>query len=435
MIIPLLHFALITVSLGTYSLPELAHQLSTPGNEITAAGSLKERGALVALHERSPKDSLDILCKALDLQVVQVSQGTFRLEPKESVESRNRLWRVAAVKQLTDRWSQHQAQNAEWAEMDRPTLEKLEEQMARKPKAGETDDWTTLQMFLQAGAPAKAATLLMASASPDLRAEILTDGIQRDETSTSLPPDLVSQVRTRLAVYGPIGNPIMLQRVFSRYPGNPTSLVNLTLYGAIARDDGWALESVSGVLVVRNRMAFLDRVSNCPVGAIAHYIRTNSGHAGNPPYSTADRMDAGPGLPFVRDILPLVRARTAGGPEWFDYGGYRGLWDSYLWGRSLLLWPGLPVSVTADIRSQRSGKARVSLQDCDPGDVQKVAESMLGPESTDDRRQQVLQMLHRAHVELKWNRRLNGDTRVLMDLSGISDESLQSYNAIGFRIE
>ena len=428
---------------------------------------------------------------------------------------------------------------------------------------GDKEEWSSLQLLLEGDSVVR-ATAFFADAAPAISVDLLTHRLMRDRITAQLPSDLETAVRLKMARFGQIRNPTMLQRVFSREPGqlriitgifatndqgrwinlptarawlkigvDPPSISGRTLFsqlvngeprssipglaedakewfsasrnatsdafagpnmadvmpvsgydGALSsvieqwakttgkdvvmelapvgeslfygypnlpplqalklsvkasliRDDSWGMEYVDGVLVVRNRMAFLDRTADCPIGSIAHYLRTCAKRFANPLDITLESADVGPGLPLIMDVLPLMQKRQGHGfrdDAWFDAGGYRGLTDAYLRGRSALLWPGFPSEIISAIRKAPTGKEEFPLSRCGEDAIDQLALAMAGIETSPAWIRHIGSVIADSKVSVEWKQAKGNEVEVLVDLTHVSDETLGMNNRIAFRV-
>jgi len=206
---------------------------------------------------------------------------------------------------------------------------------------------------------------------------------------------------------------------------------------ALSHDDQWGLDSTGGVLVVRDRLAFLDRVSGCPTGLIAQCARHNLGRSGAVLGMLPDVADRGPGLPMIEDLLPIVKLRAGWDPnsaEWFDRSSYRGLSDIYLRSHGFFLWPGLPNGVMRQIRASDHGSVSTPVAQCGASSIENLVASFTTPDTSEEMRQHIQSQLANASVHVDWKRRPEGETRILIYLDGIEDGGMNTNVASAFRV-
>ena len=221
---------------------------------------------------------------------------------------------------------------------------------------------------------------------------------------------------------------------FTPYTNLP-SRPRLSLADLVLKDDGWCLDRVDSVLVVRNRMAFLDRPIPAPVGAIAQFARLSPGRSGieSNPFQFED---GDPPLPLVDALLPLVRLREVPGDarNWFDWSGYHGLNDGYLFSRAVLLWPGIPGQALTRVQSAPSGKLSIRVADFSEASVAELVESTLSRESLPSERDHAYKQFLGATAEIQWKRQSPQEILIQIILTNITDETLQTGTAAIFRV-
>ena len=202
----------ITIPLGTYSLPEIAEKLSRPQLRISVAESIHERGALVGILDQSTEQARKLVCNALDLKAVSVGAGRILLSPDPVVLGREERWRRGLVAILNKWWTKQQEHISALAKLDSNELQYRENVLARSTNMGDKEEWSSLQLLLEGDSVVR-ATAFFADAAPAISVDLLTHRLMRDRITAQLPSDLETAVRLKMARFGQIRNPTMLQRV------------------------------------------------------------------------------------------------------------------------------------------------------------------------------------------------------------------------------
>ena len=191
----------------------------------------------------------------------------------------------------------------------------------------------------------------------------------------------------------------------------------------MSMDEDWGLDSIDGVMVVRDRMAFLDRRSPCALGSIASYIRRNPTRDGSGPLSL-DRIDSRPDLTEVEQLIPLIRLHYDRLPVPFPYlgtGRYHGLSEQCLIEASPLLRPGLPDSIHDRIRAEPDGEAQVPLNQFDLPAIREYAATFADSEDSDAQTSQFLSQFSNVVIKLAWKHRQNGEIAISFTPLGLPD--------------